>query len=612
MTSDTSRDTVYGPWFVAGMLLLCGIAWLLCHPYQGIFHDANLYTLQALAHLHPALHEDVFLRFGSQDRFTVFSPLYATAIQWLGIDRAAALLTLLSQAALIGGAYAVVRAAASVQTALLGLLVFLAIPGEYGPERVFTCLEAFLTPRMLSEALVLGAIAFTLYGKTRLAWLIALMAMSVHPVMGLAGCMALLTLQYILPKPRNALILAALAGAALLGSLLPSLGGRFDDAWAALVHERSPYLFMRDWLMDDWSQAGVVVTTLLIGSITLQANSRQLCSAALIVSLSGWVITVIGADWLHGVLATQVQSWRWQWLGTTVAALLLPAIVMHGWRGGTTERTCALLVLCAWIFGEGNYAAVTCAAALLVLATRRLPSRQQMLIFYGVVSLLVIALVWRIATNLEFTNLHYLDGALPLWLRRAESFTKDGLAIAAAGALLYYAASRSRPLYSLLAVLGIIAAVAIAPYSWRAWTLQDSSADTAAAFSSWRDLVPATAEIFWPEATHETWTLLHRPSYISGLQTSGLVYSRPAAIELARRAESLSGVVPPAAFLEWSHIGLTLPLSIAQLEQACSLAVFPYLVTGASLNAPLLGELHNDTKHAQRALRLYRCDKQES
>jgi hypothetical protein len=34
-------------------LLLCAIAWALSHGYRGLFHDAGLYTLQALARLTP-------------------------------------------------------------------------------------------------------------------------------------------------------------------------------------------------------------------------------------------------------------------------------------------------------------------------------------------------------------------------------------------------------------------------------------------------------------------------------------------------------------------------------------------------------------------------------
>ena len=51
-------------------------------------------TLQALAHLKPdLLSNDIFLRFGSQDNYTLFSPLYAAVISLLGVEPAASLLT---------------------------------------------------------------------------------------------------------------------------------------------------------------------------------------------------------------------------------------------------------------------------------------------------------------------------------------------------------------------------------------------------------------------------------------------------------------------------------------------------------------------------------------
>src|SRR5256885_8204108 len=66
---------------LAALGLLAAAAWLVQHPYDGIVHDSALYTLFALAKLHPhTLDNDVFLRFGSQDRYTVFTPLYAGAI----------------------------------------------------------------------------------------------------------------------------------------------------------------------------------------------------------------------------------------------------------------------------------------------------------------------------------------------------------------------------------------------------------------------------------------------------------------------------------------------------------------------------------------------------
>ena len=80
---------------LAVIALVASATWALSHSYQGLFHDAGIYTLQALARLHPdSLPGDVFLRFGSQDSFSVFSPIYASAARLLGVEQAAATLTL--------------------------------------------------------------------------------------------------------------------------------------------------------------------------------------------------------------------------------------------------------------------------------------------------------------------------------------------------------------------------------------------------------------------------------------------------------------------------------------------------------------------------------------
>src|SRR5258708_2013924 len=173
---------------VAVVMLLCVITWALSHGYRGIFHDASLYTLQAMAHFDPSsLGQDVFLRFGSQDRYTLFSSLFAGTSQLLGTEPAAACLTLLLQVALFVGAWFLARAVAPASLALLGVSVLIAIPGDYGADRVFTCVEQFLTPRMGAEALVLGALAAAMNARGWLAMTLVIAALLIHPIMAAAG-----------------------------------------------------------------------------------------------------------------------------------------------------------------------------------------------------------------------------------------------------------------------------------------------------------------------------------------------------------------------------------------------------------------------------------------
>src|SRR6185503_12493708 len=99
-----------------------GVAlWTLQHPYPGIQHDAQLYTLQALARLLPALRDDLFLRFGSQDGFTMFGGIYAAFISLWGLGPAAALLTLLFNAAFAAALVLLARRLLPAPLAIVGV-----------------------------------------------------------------------------------------------------------------------------------------------------------------------------------------------------------------------------------------------------------------------------------------------------------------------------------------------------------------------------------------------------------------------------------------------------------------------------------------------------------
>jgi hypothetical protein len=233
---------------LAGLLLLCFITWTLSRSYQGIFHDASLYTLQALAHLSPgSLSQDVFLRFGSQDRFTTFSPLFAGAIQLLGVEHAAAALTFVFQFALFYCAWRLACTVMPAWLAPLGIAVLVAIPGDYGPARIFTCIEPFLTPRMAAEALTLSSLAAALSSRRMLALALIAAAALIHPIIAAAGIGALLYLYIGIPYPRLGIVLVAATMLWLVASeyAMPvGVWGRFDDTWSAIVKDRSPYLFL--------------------------------------------------------------------------------------------------------------------------------------------------------------------------------------------------------------------------------------------------------------------------------------------------------------------------------------------------------------------------------
>jgi hypothetical protein len=595
---------------MATLLLLCVMTWALSHPYRGLIHDAGLYTLQAMSHLHPAqLSGDAFLRFGSQDAFTIFSPLYAAIIQVLGVEQAAAALTLGAQIALFTSAWFLARSVSSAPMSLLGVCLLVAIPGYYGADRVFTCIESFLTPRMLAEALVLAGMACLLRERRVLAMALMALAALLHPLMAAAGCAALLCATVAIPYPRAACI----AAAAALG-LAAMISGSMDTAWLALIKERSPYLFLGNWHMEDWAPCVVTLATLIAGSSScLEAPARHLCRVVLITTLGALALTAIACDGLHLALLTQLQPWRCLWLGTAVATLLLPLIVVRSWQSGISGRMRTVLLLAAWLFGSNEFALeVLGLLALVSLLGDRLAPAHVRWVYRGAWLMLAVALTWRVGSNLEFSDAYYLEPGVPLWVRRTMSFVHDGAVPGAIGAVVVWLGTvRDARIRRVVLGSGIAAGAAailcLAPLTWRAWSYQEFSPVNTAQMAPLRDALPPHAEVFNPEGPLMAWLLLDRPSYLSVIQTSGLVFSRAAAFEFHRRAMALDPALPAAVFMGWNTGGTALNPSVAQLQRLCAIGAVPYLVTSADLGAPALATVPRGPRPTRAVTRLYRC-----
>ena len=603
------------------LLLLCITAWMLSHGYLGLFHDAGLYTLQALARFSaPSLDRDVFLQLGSQDRFTIFSPLYAGAGKWLGIETAAATLTFVFQMALFAAAWALARAVMPARMALYGLAVFIAIPGDYGADRIFTSVEQFLTPRMPAEALVLAGLAAALSARTWLGVALLALAALLHPLMAAAGIAAAASMALLRAKPQDTkprgmrpwgIVLAGGVAALIAATLImpEPLWGRFDQTWLTLVMDRSPYLFVKNWRLDDWARVAVAAVTLAAGLAAANGGARKLCMTALLTMLAGMALSFLACDELHLVLFTQLQSWRWQWLGTVTAALLLPLVLSLHWRKGIGGRSTAVLLACGWIFSSNIFALVAALAALGSLAwTPRLKAGEARLVFWGACGMLAIALLWRLASNLQFTDAHYLDLNIALWLRRAMSFARDGSAVMAL-LILTWLLHRASPRLGLaaLALAALAGIAALLPQTWATWTHREYPPPRIAQFAAWRERIPPGSNVLWPESPLGPWVLLNRPSYLSVLQTSGMVFSRNTALELQRRAVALASFVPQQTFLNWGGGGANLALSPAQLRGVCGLALFDYLVTSADLGPASLDAVSPVMPPASHPLHLYRC-----
>src|SRR5262249_51467638 len=141
-------------WFLSASSLAFIALWLLRHPYSGVDGDAQLYFFQAIAYGDAGnLGKDLFLAYGSQDQYTLFSPLYAVLLRWLGMGWAPILINYGTHAAFLVAAYFVARSFVSQQWAALSVLFLALMPTSYGAGLVFAYSEDFVTARSMAEPL---------------------------------------------------------------------------------------------------------------------------------------------------------------------------------------------------------------------------------------------------------------------------------------------------------------------------------------------------------------------------------------------------------------------------------------------------------------------------
>src|SRR5262249_24583237 len=139
-------------WAIAGILLCIVAFWTLQHPYEGIVHDSILYAFSALARLHPdSLSQDVYLSVGTQDHYTIFTPILAAAAQRWGGEHAAATITLLAEIGFFFCGWLLARSLFPRALAIGCLAALVILPSDYGAKHIFSYVDPFMTPRVPAE-----------------------------------------------------------------------------------------------------------------------------------------------------------------------------------------------------------------------------------------------------------------------------------------------------------------------------------------------------------------------------------------------------------------------------------------------------------------------------
>ena len=608
---------------LAGLACVGFALWVLSHPYRGLEHDSVLYAVLALARLHPAaLAHDLFVRYGAQDHFTIFSPLFATAIQGLGLEPAAAIMTFATHFALFGAAWLLARRLMPAAMALLAVGLLAVLPSWYGSGSVFAYIEGFLTPRQSAEALVLAGLAAALYSRRAAAVACLGVAFGLHPTIAAAGITMCLILFNGWRHPRATAILIGALGAGLVAAAATGLGPfrHFDASWWKILQTRLAYLFPLRWTPAEWLAMGIRAAVLVVGmSFSRSETVRRICAATLLTVVLGMLFAILESDWLQVIIAAQMQTWRWLWLAGVMSVLLSPAIAADCWHRRGLGRAAAVLLLSAWLTRSDTFAAVPMLlACLTALVPRGLSDpRQARLVEWGAYVLLagsLLMFVGEVRGNLPQLGVigaghrHYMAH-----IAQAQALANGGLLPAALLVLAWWwARAGTRGGAIALAALGVALVICVLPYGVRTWTHARYPEERTAAFAPWRAAIPQSAEILWPDPPPAAWFELGRASYWSLYQMAGMVFSRDVTMVSTSRETAVRPVLPQLGrkLSGDKHYALATPTGPAGRSRtaACALPGVTFFASWLDLGPTPYPPVVPDVDNPRQPLYLYRCD----
>jgi hypothetical protein len=543
--------------FTTGYIELVHIAclglamWLLNHAYVGIdIHDAKLYAVLAAHWMEQTAYaKDPFFLFGSQDDFSIFSPIYGTLIRWLGLDIAAQLVVIAGAILLVIATTSIsVKLFSSKWAKLLALMLCAAAAFAYSPGNLlsFRINEEFATARSIAVPLGLAAIALCLHLRYRAGVITAICATLAHPLMGIWPLLAIISVKL---RDRTLLLLIA-AGIAIVACLawlgMPAMQP-LDAEWDRLMRPLS-VVYVETWPTIRLGSFLFWIALLLLAGHHGHPSHRRWYHIVALLGTAGLLSAQFASYFYPIKLVLQVQPWRAMWLAIFFA--LFAAVELF--EGATHRGKTAVLwfILGALvIYLTHDLAGYILFAYLLTMrsaAVRKITGNISHHRWASNRNLVVAQIVLAaIALPSYSLDLQQLANALPLSM----GFLPPELS----GAFL---AGGLGPGFLLIAL-------SAAPWLGRKWLALPLAALLVFALFSWDQRSPAMRTwesnllkrgtqndmaqhirrgdvVYWHEnAPMRTWFELGTASYASGIQPAGSIFSREKTFELKRRLERI-------------------------------------------------------------------------
>jgi hypothetical protein len=597
------------------LALMLASMWSLMHRYQGFARDGELYAVQSMARVDPSLGADVYLVNTSQDRYTVFSPLYAVFVRSLGLRAAESLLFVLCTVGFLAASWALARKLWNGRTAWLAVALLICTVGYYGAYRIFHYSENYLTARTMAEALVVTSLAAYFHGRRGPALMIAAAAMFIHPLMALPGALLLICLwlpirQAMLGAAIGVLAALAIALAAVAIPVTARLFTVIDPPWLDVVRERSQFLFLEYWKLGDWELHARPFLCLAISALALDdARIRKLCLAAALVGVAGLTVAYIAGAIGPVAILLQGQAWRWFWVTGFVSVLLLAPTALRLWSDEKCGPLCATLIIAGWTFAAVHGTAVILLALVIWSLRSRIEGRSGLFLRWAAFALIGVIVAWIIANSWSLiTSPRVESGPDSLLVDRIRGIF--GLRISAViifGLFWLWIFSRRTVWVPALTALFLAATLGTTFAGSFKQTGLVGSREQIEEFSDWRAAIPPGSNVLivpTEKSASFVWFTLGRPSYLSVDQSSGVVFSRVTALEIRRRSEVLLPIMEP----DWKILSqiaqeahgkklenLTRPLTAASLAQICGDPQLGFVVAREEVGFEPLRHTHAGT-----------------
>lgn len=538
--------------------------WMLMHPYEGIDHDARLYVVQALHALTPdTFARDLFFAFGSQDDYTLFTPIFAPLVDHLGPSAAAMLVLIVGHVLWLGGAAALALRLADDRRAAVIALVFVAVlPPLYAGYSSLAYGERFLTPRIFAEAATLWALWCVSRRRPVAAIAVLLAASALHPLMGAVGLGVLVA--YLMIGDRRwaiAVLAVAVAGGGLAAAGIAPfdrLIRPMDAEWLAIVMPRNVICFPTLWTARDWAIVALDATVVLSAALVHAGWQRRTMLAVLLAGLGGIGVTIIGADVLHSVFFIQVQLYRSAWILHLFAHLAGGLLLVRLWRGRANAPAITAAMTAGWVLASFlaplagavlGMAASLSAAAQLRWQPRAL--RRPVAAAIVVVAGLAVAFVAYIRTSVTIARIdtHVADGTAQLAAYLKPSLIEVVLVGVVVLLFTRIAPRAARRAFAPVALAALVLAVA-------AWDRRDDwtrGLEGAFPAEDLRAAIPDGATVYWDRDIRGAWLLLGRASGPAVDHGAGLLFSRETALAYRDQAGPMQAITGREMFDFFRH-----------------------------------------------------------